>query len=430
MLLLRLPGRAHSSLAHLAARGRCCSSSVLAARATASQPATPHSSPPVQPADFLLVDAHPLLYAAHFSMPTARLRTGAGLDTTVAFVFLRTLLLLLERVAPSHAAVVMDVTEADALVGYAAARTPPGWDAPWRPNSTALLPNALSSSLRRIDGVAAPRTWRHDVYPDYKAGRNEAPPEIAAALPVLLELLDALGVPTVGVATVEADDVIATLARRAVDAGLSVAVASSDKDFMQLIGPRLGLVHTHKGALEWFGEAEFAARFPGLPGPASYAHLQSLMGDTVDNIPGVRNIGEKTALQLLRDHGGALEAVLAVAATAAAAPGDGAAAAARRALGSRAAVALAAPGAAAAARLSLCLATLRDDVDVPLLARPPDAWGLAGPPQADGGAQALRLAEGLSFGAAMRARVAAFARGGPAGLAAPRAYGDDGAVPP
>ena len=117
----------------------------------------------------------------------------------------------------------------------AAAPLPEGWTAPWRPNSTALTPAAGAAPLP--PGV---RTWRHELYPGYKGKRATPPPQLADAFPLVQALLDALAVPWVSVTSVEADDVIATLAATANAAGLTAGIASPDKDFQQARKRRVG----------------------------------------------------------------------------------------------------------------------------------------------------------------------------------------------
>jgi len=341
--------------APLLPRVRLLSASASASAAAERQP------------ELLLTDAMPLLYRAHFSFTTPgreRLRSRSGLDTTVVFAFMRTLLPLIAAWRPTHACVVFDPGEEDGPPEAGAA-----WSEGWSPRT---------SRMQAVDATAGPgRTWRHALYPEYKSSREPTPPEIRAAVPLLRELLSAAGVPHLTVAGVEADDVLATLAlRTALPAGAACLIASPDKDFQQLLSPGLRMLRPRNGGeFELFTEAEFAARYARLP-PPRFADLLALAGDASDNIPGVAGIGEKTALALLAkaEEGGCggLEGVLALG-------GEG--------CGERARRALAAPGAAEAARLSLRLAQLSGEVEVPALRQPLEAWALR--PPADRG-EALR----------------------------------------
>jgi DNA polymerase-1 len=151
--------------------------------------------------------------------------------------------------------------------------------------------------------------WRAQLLPTYKSGRKPAPPEIDAQIAMLPDLLDALRVPVVRVADVEADDVIATLTEQAVARGCEVMIVSTDKDLRQLIrgdmrGPGSVRVRAQHDVL---GPDEVRKAF-GV-GPEMLADLLALTGDKSDAIPGVRGIGKTKAPALLLEHGG-LESLL------------------------------------------------------------------------------------------------------------------------
>jgi DNA polymerase-1 len=155
--------------------------------------------------------------------------------------------------------------------------------------------------------VDAPgRTFRDDLYPEYKANRAPMPDDLRAQVEPMLAIVEALGFPILRVAGVEADDVIGTLATRAADAGIDVQVSTSDKDFAQLVGPRVELVNsmTHS-RLDRAGVVE---KF-GVP-PERIVDYLTLMGDAIDNIPGVPKCGPKTAAKWLNEYG-SLDAVVA-----------------------------------------------------------------------------------------------------------------------
>ena len=365
--LLRRPS-VRSPRVQARARGRCAA-----------------AGPPFAP-EFLVVDATPLLYAGHFAFEARpfgeRLRTSNGVDTSVVYALLRSLLSLLRR-SPSHLCVVFD-PPGEGLGADGA--PPPGWTAPWRPSSSTLLPSSSTVSAHH-------RTWRHHLFPDYKAQRQAPPQAVIDALPVVQRLLDACALPWLCVAGVEADDVIATLAARGAQAGLHTCVASLDKDFQQLVSPGLTLLRPRRGLqpldeapasslyttftyqdfLEKYGGLE-PKRFPELQARAQKARAvpaalscstypQALVGDASDNIPGVAGIGAKTAPQLLLQHG-SLDALFANVQTV---------------LPPRARKCLEHADAERMARLSLQLAVLRDDVDVPQLMQDADAWRRAEP---------------------------------------------------
>jgi DNA polymerase-1 len=142
-------------------------------------------------------------------------------------------------------------------------------------------------------------TPRHDLYPAYKATRLKVPEDLAAQIPLVMEVIDALGVPRVQVPGAEADDIIGTLARMAEEKGMEVVIVSSDKDLYQLVSPG---VRVRDGLKErTVGEAEVREAF-GVS-PAQVVDLLALSGDPSDNVPGVPGIGEKTAAELIREFG-------------------------------------------------------------------------------------------------------------------------------
>ena len=149
-------------------------------------------------------------------------------------------------------------------------------------------------------------TFRDTLYPEYKATRPPMPPELAAQVEPLHELVAELGWPVLCVPGVEADDVIATLAEEAKRRGWSVVVSSQDKDLAQLVDEHLIVVNTMSG--ERLDEKGVVARF-GLP-PARIPDWLALVGDAVDNLPGVDKVGPKTATRWLREYG-TLEGVIA-----------------------------------------------------------------------------------------------------------------------
>ena len=147
-------------------------------------------------------------------------------------------------------------------------------------------------------GLSAERTT---ALPGYKAQRPEMPDELGWQIQELVEYLAAAGLASLCRDGVEADDVIAGLARRAAVAGWDVVVASSDKDFMQLVSPRIGLVNPSDKSVKVWGAAEVRAK-AGVD-PQQVVDWLALVGDAVDNIPGVTGVGPKTAAGLLNQFG-------------------------------------------------------------------------------------------------------------------------------
>ena len=151
--------------------------------------------------------------------------------------------------------------------------------------------------------VAHTKTFRHELYPDYKANRGPMPEEMAAQMPLLGESLEASGIPLLSEPGYEADDVMASTAMAAVEAGFDhVVILSKDKDMSQIVSDKIHLFHLTKGAdgID-FGPEQVFEKY-GLP-PEKIRDYLALMGDASDNVPGVPKVGPKTAIQLLNDFG-------------------------------------------------------------------------------------------------------------------------------
>ncbi|MGH7475897.1 MAG: DNA polymerase I [Longimicrobiales bacterium] len=214
-----------------------------------------------------LIDAYALIYRAFFAMISRPLTTTRGENTSAAFGLTRFLLKILEEHGPDYLGVV-------------------------------------------VDAGTSERTQR---YPDYKATREKMPDELSASLPRIWEILQAFRVPIVILDGHEADDVIGTLALRAVAEGIEAVVVSGDKDFYQLIRPGISLLNPGRGGSagveeEWVDVRNAAERL-GVP-PERVTDYLALIGDSSDNIPGAKGIGPKTALQLI-DRFGPIEQILA-----------------------------------------------------------------------------------------------------------------------
>ena len=151
--------------------------------------------------------------------------------------------------------------------------------------------------------VAHTKTFRHELYPDYKANRGPMPEEMAAQMPLLCESLEASGIPLLSEPGYEADDVMASAAEAAVNAGFDhVVIISKDKDMSQIVTDKIHLFHLEKGAdgID-FGPQQVLEKY-GIP-PEKIRDYLALMGDSSDNVPGVPKVGPKTAIQLLTEYG-------------------------------------------------------------------------------------------------------------------------------
>ena len=282
----------------------------------------------------LLVDASSSIFRAFFAIPA--LATSAGVPTNATLGFTTMLQKLLRESTPDCVAVV--------------------WDAP------------------------GPKR-RKELSADYKATRNAAPEDLIAQFSWIRRIVDAYRMATVEYPGEEADDVIATIARAAEREGFSVEIASTDKDLLQLVSPTVSVVDTMRDRR--FGPAEVEARF-GVP-PAQMLDLRALVGDSSDNIPGVKGIGEKGAAELLRTHG-SLDALLAN-------PDAIAGKRAREAL----------RAGSADAQLSRELSRLREDLPI-AFDREVDGGARARPAHAGGAVSRARAASGCSSSSATRRR--------------------------
>ncbi len=142
-------------------------------------------------------------------------------------------------------------------------------------------------------------TFRNEIFPEYKANRPPPPEDLVPQFPLIREATRAFNVACIEEEGYEADDIIATLAREAHEAGGRVTIVSSDKDLMQLIRPGIEMLDPMKGVL--IGPEEVEAKF-GVP-PERVVDVQALAGDSTDNIPGAPGIGVKTAALLIREYG-------------------------------------------------------------------------------------------------------------------------------
>jgi DNA polymerase-1 len=143
------------------------------------------------------------------------------------------------------------------------------------------------------------RTFRSDLYAEYKAHRPPMPPDLASQVELVHRVIDTFRIPKIQVEGVEADDVIATLACRAAETGLKVVICSSDKDLMQVVDERICLLDTMRN--RFLGPAEVREKF-GVPATL-VADVLALQGDSIDNIPGVPGIGPKGAAELVNRFG-------------------------------------------------------------------------------------------------------------------------------
>src|SRR6056297_2598476 len=199
-----------------------------------------------------LVDGSSYIYRAYFAI--RHLSNSKGEATNAVYGFTNMLLTLMREEQPDLAAVVFD--------------------------------------------TKAP-TFRKQLYPEYKANRAAMPEDLVPQIPLIKQLVRAFRLPLLEQDGYEADDIIATLARRYAEQGFEVTVVTGDKDLMQIVSDRVRLLDTMKASVS--RREEVIERF-GVP-PEQVLEVLALAGDSSDNIPGVPGIGEKTASQLIREFG-------------------------------------------------------------------------------------------------------------------------------
>lgn len=203
-----------------------------------------------QPPRIFLIDGSAYIFRAFFAIPPT-LKNAAGLPTNAIFGFTNILLKFLKQYQPEYVAVALD---------------------------------------------AGRETFRNQMFAGYKGNRPEAPADLIPQFPYFRKVLDALNLPLLELAGYEADDIIATLCDRMSIQGAELVVVSSDKDLMQLVTNGIKLLDSAKD--RWIGAAEVKEKF-GVA-PQQVIEVMGLMGDPVDNIPGVKGIGEKTAIALIQ----------------------------------------------------------------------------------------------------------------------------------
>ncbi len=206
-----------------------------------------------------LIDAYAMIFRGYYALIRNPRLTSKGLDTSAIFGFTNSLIELIRREKPTHLAVVFDV-------GQASVRT--------------------------------------DDFADYKANRSETPEAIKVAVPYIHKILEAMHIPNLGVEGYEADDVIGTIACKAEKEGYTTFMVTPDKDFAQLVTDKIKIYKPglKGGDIEILGVEEVKAKYE-IEDPKQVIDFLAMMGDAVDNIPGLEGVGEKTAMKFLKEFG-------------------------------------------------------------------------------------------------------------------------------
>lgn len=205
-----------------------------------------------------LLDGHALVYRAHFAFIQRPLINSKGVNTSAISGFMRTLMDLINNQKPTHIAVAFD------------------------PKST----------------------FRHEYYPEYKANRDAQPEDISIAMPWIKKILEAMKIPILYLENYEADDVIGTVAKKAEKEGYTVYMVTPDKDYGQLVSENIFMYKPSRqgNGVEILGVKEILETWE-IESVDQVIDSLGLMGDSVDNIPGVPGIGPKTAVALLKEYG-------------------------------------------------------------------------------------------------------------------------------
>ncbi|MCK4772366.1 MAG: DNA polymerase I, partial [Candidatus Latescibacteria bacterium] len=211
-----------------------------------------------------LIDGTALAYRGYFAFIKNPLISSRGENTSAPFAFTNSLLKLIREFEPTHLAVVFDA---------------PG------------------------------KTFRHERYEQYKATREKMPEDLAQSLPRVHQVVEAMSIPIIEVEGFEADDVMGTLARKGSEEGIDVFLVTSDKDFMQCLDGHVRMLKPGRRGDEYrtFTAADVRERY-GVE-PRQVIDILGLMGDSSDNVPGVPQVGEKTAQKLVQEYG-SIESVL------------------------------------------------------------------------------------------------------------------------
>lgn len=206
-----------------------------------------------------LLDAYALIYRAYFGFIRNPMYNSKGMNTSAVFGFVNTLAEVLKKEAPSHIAVVFD---------------PPT------------------------------KTFRHEIYEEYKAHRDETPEDIRNSVPIIKDIIKAFNIPIIQVDGFEADDTIATLARIAEEKGFTTFMMTPDKDYCQLVTDHIFMYKpNHQGTgAKIIGIPEVLEKFEVID-PKQVIDILALWGDSADNIPGAPGIGEKTSKKLIKEYG-------------------------------------------------------------------------------------------------------------------------------
>ncbi|MDR0660018.1 MAG: DNA polymerase I [Prevotellaceae bacterium] len=206
-----------------------------------------------------LLDAYALIYRSYYAFINRPITNSKGLDTSAIFGFARTLMDVLKKEKPTHIAVVFDS---------------PG------------------------------KNFRHDLYPEYKANRQQTPETIKTSVPIIKSLIEAFNIPVVCIPGYEADDIAGTMAKLAEKHDFTTYLMTPDKDYGQLVSPTVFMYKPNRSGngAEILGEKEVCDQY-SIQSPRQVIDILAIWGDASDNVPGVKGVGEKGATKLIAEFG-------------------------------------------------------------------------------------------------------------------------------
>ena len=206
----------------------------------------------------LLIDGHSMAYRAFFALPAENFTTASGQHTNAIYGFATMLISLLKEEKPTHIAVAFDVSR---------------------------------------------KTFRTEIFPEYKANRAKTPDEFRSQMSYLHELVESFGITQFEREGYEADDIIATIAKKAEAEGFEVAICTGDRDSFQLVNDKTTVLYPKRGVSEMARMTPAAVEEKYMLTPAQYPDFAALRGDPSDNLPSVPGVGEKTAAKWIIEYG-------------------------------------------------------------------------------------------------------------------------------
>ena len=212
----------------------------------------------------LLIDGHSMAYRAFYALPAENFTTATGQHTNAIYGFATMLLSLLMSEKPTHVAVAFDVSR---------------------------------------------KTFRSEIFPDYKANRAKTPDEFRSQMSYLHELVTSFGIASFEVEGYEADDILATIAKRAEQEGADVLICTGDRDAFQLVNAKTTVLYPKRGVSDLARMTPTAVVEKYGMSPAQYPDFAALRGDPSDNLPSVPGVGEKTAAKWIVEFGSLQELI-------------------------------------------------------------------------------------------------------------------------